>query len=144
MFLTDNFDRITRAALDFVVANLSWFYLIVTILFLGFVIFLAFSRYGKIKLGKEDEEPEFGLFSWFAMLFQAGMGIGVIFWGVSEPVMHYATQPPYGGPRRTRLRLPNCSCSIRSSTGGCTPGRSTLSSPSLSRTSTSARTNRGL
>src|SRR5918998_1692754 len=97
VFLTDNFDRATRAALEFVVADLSWFYLIVTTLFLAFVVFLAFSRYGKIKLGKEDEEPEFGLFSWFAMLFQAGMGIGVIFWAVSEPVLHYATQPPYGG-----------------------------------------------
>ena len=97
IFLKDNFDRVTRAALEFVVADLSWFYLIVTTLFLGFVVFLAFSRYGKIKLGKEDEEPEFGLFSWFAMLFQAGMGIGVIFWAVSEPVLHYATQPPYGG-----------------------------------------------
>ncbi|HLL56607.1 MAG TPA: BCCT family transporter [Rubrobacteraceae bacterium] len=97
VLLTDNFDKVTRAALEFVVADLSWFYLIVTTLFLVFVLFLAFSRYGKIKLGKEDEEPEFGMFSWFAMLFQAGMGIGVIFWGVSEPVLHYASQPPYGG-----------------------------------------------
>ncbi len=97
VFFTGSFDRLTKSALDFVVSDLSWFYLIVTTFFLAFVLFLAFSRYGKVKLGKEDEEPEFGLFSWFAMLFQAWMGIGVIFWGVSEPVMHYAAEPPYGG-----------------------------------------------
>ncbi len=110
VFLTSSFDAVTRTALEFVVADLSWFYLIVTTFFLAFVLFLAFSRYGKIKLGKEDEEPEFGMFSWFAMLFQAGMGIGVIFWGVSEPVIHYATQPPYGGaepntPEAARLSI---------------------------------------
>jgi glycine betaine transporter len=96
VFFTGNFDRVTKVALDFIVANLSWFYLIVTTFFLAFILFLAFSRHGRIKLGKPDEEPEFGLFAWFAMLFQAGMGIGVIFWGVSEPVIHYAAEPPYG------------------------------------------------
>ncbi len=110
VFFTSSFDAVTKAALDFVVADLSWFYLIVTTFFLAFVLFLAFSRYGKIKLGKEDEEPEFGMFSWFAMLFQAGMGIGVIFWGVSEPVVHYASEPPYGGaepntPEAARLSI---------------------------------------
>ncbi len=96
VLFTDNFDSVTKTLRSSLVSNLSWFYLLMTTFLLAFVIYLAFSRYGKIKLGKEDEEPEFGRFAWFAMLFQAGMGIGVIFWGVSEPVMHYASNPPYG------------------------------------------------
>src|SRR3712207_9095230 len=62
--------------------------------FLVFIIYLAFSRYGKIKLGAPDDEPEFGNFAWFAMLFQAGMGIGLVFWGVAEPVFSYHAPPP--------------------------------------------------
>src|SRR5690625_1166415 len=62
-----------------------------------FVIYLAFSKYGKIKLGKDDDEPEYSTFSWFAMLFSAGMGIGLVFWGVAEPVSHYFV-PPFGEP----------------------------------------------
>lgn len=50
---------------------------------LGFVIWLAFSRYGEVRLGKEGEEPEFGRVSWIAMLFQAGMGLALVLWGVS-------------------------------------------------------------
>ncbi len=69
--------------------------MIATTFFLGFVIVLAFSRYGKIRLGKEGERPEFGWFSWVAMLFQAGMGLAIVFWGVSEPVTHYS-DPPFG------------------------------------------------
>ena len=64
---------------------------------LGLVLacaFLAFSRYGDLKLGGEDEEPEFSLTAWFAMLFAAGMGIGLVFWGVAEPLSHYGTPPP--------------------------------------------------
>ena len=56
--------------------------------------FLAFSRYGDLKLGDEDEEPEFSLGAWFAMLFSAGMGIGLVFWGVAEPISHYTNAPP--------------------------------------------------
>jgi glycine betaine transporter len=55
---------------------------------------LAFSRYGDLKLGGEDDEPEFTVGSWFAMLFAAGMGIGLVFWGVAEPISHYGTPPP--------------------------------------------------
>ncbi len=96
VLFTENLDQVTADMLGFVVVNLPWFYLLVTTFFLGFVVFLAIGPYGKLRLGKEGEEPEFGRFAWFAMLFQAGMGIGVIFWGVSEPVMHYA-DPPFDG-----------------------------------------------
>ena len=88
VFLPTNFDSATRAMLGFVVQNLSWLYMIMATFFLAFVIVLAISRYGKIKLGKEDDEPEFDRFSWVAMLFQAGMGLAIVFWGDSEPVLH--------------------------------------------------------
>ncbi len=75
--------------------TLGWMYLLTATLVLVFVVYLAFSRYGKIRLGAPGEKPEFGRFSWFAMLFQAGMGIGIVFWGVSEPLIHYS-DPPFG------------------------------------------------
>ncbi|CAN5246539.1 glycine betaine transporter OpuD [soil metagenome] len=95
VLFTSSFGAVTRASFSFIVSNLSWFYMISTTLFLVFVIVLAFSRYGKIRLGKEGEEPEFGRFSWIAMMFQAGMGLALVFFGASEPLTHYA-DPPFG------------------------------------------------
>jgi glycine betaine transporter len=74
--------------------NFGWLYLWVVLALVMFASFLAFSRYGDLKLGGEDDEPEFSIGSWFAMLFAAGMGIGLVFWGVAEPVSHYMTPPP--------------------------------------------------
>jgi glycine betaine transporter len=74
--------------------NFGWLYLWVVLGLVLFAAFAAFSRYGNLKLGGEDEEPEFSAGSWFAMLFAAGMGIGLVFWGVAEPVSHYVTAPP--------------------------------------------------
>jgi glycine betaine transporter len=74
--------------------NFGWLYLWIVLGLVLFAAFLAFSRYGNLKLGGEDEEPEFSAGSWFAMLFAAGMGIGLVFWGVAEPVSHYMTAPP--------------------------------------------------
>ncbi|MGF1472340.1 MAG: BCCT family transporter [Rubrobacteraceae bacterium] len=91
---TGSLSDVTAAILNFVLNNFGWLYLVATTLFLVFVIYLAFSRFGSVKLGKDDEEPEFGRLSWFAMLFAAGMGIGLVFWGVAEPMSHYGT-PPY-------------------------------------------------
>ena len=54
---------------------------------------IAFSKYGNIKLGPDDSEPEFSDASWFAMLFGAGMGIGLVFWGVAEPLSHFVNPP---------------------------------------------------
>lgn len=92
---TENLSAVTSMILGFVISSFGWLYLIATSLFLVFLGIMAFSRFGKIKLGKDDEEPEFGRFSWFAMLFAAGMGIGLVFWGIAEPVSHLTT-PPYG------------------------------------------------
>jgi glycine betaine transporter len=91
----ESFATVTQAFFDWIVANLGWFYLLAGNFFLAFVIILALSRYGKLRLGKDGERPEFRRFAWFAMLFQAGMGPALIFWGVAEPLMHYK-DPPFG------------------------------------------------
>lgn len=86
--------------LAWITTNFGWLYLWTVLGLVVVAAVLAFSRYGELKLGLEDEEPEFSLHSWFAMLFAAGMGIGLVFWGVAEPISHYGTPPP-GIPGRT-------------------------------------------
>ena len=73
----------------------GWFYILIATAFLGFVVFLALSRYGKVKLGPEHSEPEFSVFSWAAMLFAAGIGTDLMFFAVAEPVTQYLA-PPVG------------------------------------------------
>ncbi|WP_164100651.1 glycine betaine uptake BCCT transporter [Candidatus Laterigemmans baculatus] len=84
----------SAALLSVTTKYFGWFYLVATLGFLSFVLYLAFSRHGNVKLGLDDDEPKYGNRSWFAMLFSAGMGIGLVFWGVAEPVSHYQTPPP--------------------------------------------------
>ncbi len=96
----DNLQTVSSGAQSFLQSKFGWFYLIAASIILLFVIFLAFSKFGNIKLGKEDDEPDYSRFSWFAMLFSAGMGIGLVFWGVAEPVSHYFV-PPFGDPEST-------------------------------------------
>ncbi len=88
---------VMQFALSATISRFGWFYLLSMFGFLVFALYLAFSRYGKIRLGGEDAEPDFTRHSWFSMLFAAGMGIGLVFWGVAEPLSHYAT-PPSGIP----------------------------------------------
>lgn len=76
-------------------SDFGWFYLLSVVFFIGFLVYIAFSKYGQIRLGKEGEKPEHSTFSWFFMLFAAGMGIGLVFWSVAEPMSHYL-DPPYG------------------------------------------------
>ncbi|MFY1927677.1 BCCT family transporter, partial [Achromobacter dolens] len=78
-----------------ILGNASWFYILVVAIILLSVAFLAISRYGDIKLGPDHSEPDYRNFTWFAMLFSAGMGIGLMFFGVAEPVMHFMS-PPVG------------------------------------------------
>ncbi|MEQ9823661.1 MAG: choline BCCT transporter BetT [Puniceicoccaceae bacterium] len=80
---------------SWVVESAGWFYILSVAGFLVFVIFLALSPYGTIKLGLDHSEPDYSYLSWFAMLFSAGMGIGLMFFGVAEPIMHYV-YPPVG------------------------------------------------
>jgi choline/glycine/proline betaine transport protein len=77
--------------------NMGWLYLLGVALFLFACIIIGLSEWGRIKLGPQDSEPEYGFIAWFAMLFSAGMGIGLMFFGVAEPLTHYAN-PPYGEP----------------------------------------------
>ncbi|MDG9927976.1 MULTISPECIES: choline BCCT transporter BetT [Pseudomonas] len=78
-----------------IIGNLSWVYILSVALILIAVVFLAVSRYGDIKLGPDHSEPDYSRTTWFAMLFSAGMGIGLMFFGVAEPVMHFI-EPPVG------------------------------------------------
>ncbi|WP_104127291.1 BCCT family transporter [Cryobacterium sp. Y57] len=77
-----------------VVAGLGPYYVVIVAAFVVFAIWMGLSRFGDIKLGKDDDEPEFGLMSWFSMLFAAGMGIGLVFWGASEPLTFFTTPKP--------------------------------------------------
>ena len=81
-------------ALTAITRDFGWLYLWLVLGLVVFALVLAFSRYGDLKLGNEDDEPEFSIGSWFAMLFAAGMGIGLVFWGVAEPISHYGAPPP--------------------------------------------------
>ncbi|MGB0765360.1 MAG: BCCT family transporter, partial [Luminiphilus sp.] len=78
-----------------IVRTASWFYVLVVALIGVMVIVLAVSRYGDIKLGPDHSEPDYGFLSWFSMLFAAGIGIGLMFYGIAEPVMHFLA-PPVG------------------------------------------------
>jgi glycine betaine transporter len=88
------FDKIFK----FFISNFGWAYMTCVAGFVVFCLAVAFSRFGNIRLGKDDETPEFSLSSWFAMLFAAGMGIGLVFWGVAEPIYHFAG-PPFAEPK---------------------------------------------
>ena len=80
---------------SFLVPNFGWVFILSSFGFLAFAVYLAFSRYGKIRLGGQDERPEFSTVSWVAMMFSAGMGIGLMFFGVAEPLSHMGA-PPFG------------------------------------------------
>ena len=73
--------------------NFGWFFVITVNIILIFAVYLAFSKYGKIRLGGQDAEPEFSKAAWFAMLFSAGMGIGIMFYSIGEPVTHFGEPP---------------------------------------------------
>ena len=79
----------------FLVTNFGWFYMGVVALFFFFILFIAFSRYGSVRLGPDDSRPDYTFFTWTAMLFSAGIGVGLMFFGVAEPITHFA-RPPVG------------------------------------------------
>lgn len=87
--------RVLPAALDMVTANFGWFYTGSVAAFLVFAGWAALSRVGRVLLGPDDARPDYGLLTWFSMLFSAGMGIGLLFYGVAEPMLHYV-HPPRG------------------------------------------------
>ena len=85
-------DRILNLIKDFIFVNLNWVYVWSVTLFVIFLVYLLFSKYGSIRLGDNDSRPEHSFFSWVAMLFSAGMGIGLMYFGVAEPMQHYSSQ----------------------------------------------------
>lgn len=90
------FDAIQSA----IVAGLGWYYILIVAGFIVFSLVIGFSRYGTIRLGPPDSRPDFSRVTWFTMLFSAGMGIGLVFWGVAEPLAHFES-PPRGGQPET-------------------------------------------
>lgn len=88
-----SFEDVTGNIQAFLTSTFGWYYLILVTLIVIFCLFLIFSPVGQIRLGRQDEKPEFTKISWFAMLFSAGMGIGLVFWGAAEPLSHFITPP---------------------------------------------------
>ncbi|GGG85716.1 BCCT family transporter [Staphylococcus pragensis] len=98
--LPEQFDSITSNISSWITEKLGWYYMILTTIIVFFCIFLIFSPIGKLKLGKPEDKPEFNTVSWFAMLFSAGMGIGLVFYGAAEPMADFAA-PPNADPKTT-------------------------------------------
>lgn len=90
----ENLNSVTADILKWITDNMGWLFLIAATGFVLFAIYLAFSKYGRIPLGRDGEAPEYRTVSWIAMMFSAGMGIGLMFYGASEPLAHYVTAPP--------------------------------------------------
>ncbi|ASN07240.1 BCCT family transporter [Virgibacillus necropolis] len=93
-----NLKEITATVTTFISVHFGWYYLIIIMIMLVFCIYLTFSKFGKVKLGKDGDKPEFSLISWFAMLFSAGMGMGLVFWTTAEPISHAFKSTPGADP----------------------------------------------
>ena len=94
---TGSLGSASDAALGWTVTSMGWLFVLTASSFVVFVIWLAAGRFGDIPLGNDGEKPEFSTVSWIAMMFSAGMGIGLMFYGVSEPLSHFVTPPPGTG-----------------------------------------------
>jgi choline/glycine/proline betaine transport protein len=109
MFMPKEMGNVANAVFAFLTTDFGWLYLLTVGFFIVFVYGIAFSRFGKIKLGKDDDKPEFTNFQWFSMLFGGGMGIGLVFWSVAEPMMDYLSPPMGTGSTpdamRTAMRI---------------------------------------
>ncbi|MFJ8630053.1 BCCT family transporter [Streptomyces sp. NPDC093568] len=102
---TDSLESVSTKMLNGLIHNGGWAFMLAASGFVVFALWLAISRYGRIHLGAEGEEPEFRTVSWVAMMFSAGMGIGLMFYGVSEPLAHYTTPPPGTDPADSAERM---------------------------------------
>ncbi|MFG2332953.1 BCCT family transporter [Streptomyces sp. NPDC048604] len=102
---TDSLEDVSSTLLTGLIHNGGWAFMLAASGFVVFALWLAISRYGRITLGQEREGPEFRTISWIAMMFSAGMGIGLMFYGVSEPLAHYGTPPPGTHPADSAERM---------------------------------------
>ena len=91
------FSSVASAVKSFIGVYFGWFYILSTTLFLVFVIFIAMSRWGRLRLGPDGSKPEFDSWSWISMMFTAGMGIGLVYYGVAEPLTHFQNPPQIPG-----------------------------------------------
>ncbi|MBV1779319.1 BCCT family transporter [Paeniglutamicibacter sp. ABSL32-1] len=91
---TASLSAASNVALSWVTENTGWFFVSLASFFVVFVLWLALGRFGNIPLGRDGEKPEFRTVSWISMMFSAGMGIGLVFYGVAEPLYHYVSPPP--------------------------------------------------
>ena len=89
----DRLGEVADSISGFIAHNLNWFYVLLASVFLIFLFYLAFGRFGSVVLGPPDERPDFSDFSWYSMLFSAGMGVGILFWGTAEPMSHFLNPP---------------------------------------------------
>ncbi|MFJ7249221.1 BCCT family transporter [Kitasatospora sp. NPDC098652] len=97
VFAEDSLGRTSSTALRWVLHNFGWLFVVAADVFLVLTVLLAFSRFGRIRLGRDDDEPEFSTLAWVAMMFSAGMGIGLMFYGVGEPLQLFAAPQPGSG-----------------------------------------------
>lgn len=93
---SSNFQAVTEQVRDFISNYLGWYYLLLVAVIVFFCLYIIVSPIGQIRLGDPDSKPEYSKLSWIAMLFSAGMGIGLVFWGAAEPLSHYAVSAPQG------------------------------------------------
>lgn len=107
-FISSFFPSGTTALLgvlqEWIFTNLNWVYVWSVTFFVLFLLFLVFSKYGSITLGDNDSEPEYSFFSWVSMLFAAGMGIGLMYFSVAEPISHFSDQAFNGGSEIRRAK----------------------------------------
>lgn len=108
ILVPDRFEAASATVHALIIDHFGWGYLVSASVFLVFPVLIAFSRYGNLRLGKDYEKPQYSYFGWFSMLFAAGMGIGLIFWGVAEPLSHF-TNPsahiPPGTPEAAAFAM---------------------------------------
>ncbi|MCG3086477.1 glycine betaine uptake BCCT transporter [Sporosarcina cyprini] len=98
VFASDSFETVTTNIKSFVSSSFGWYYMMLLSVLLVLSIFFIFSPFGKIRLGKDEDRPQFSTITWIAMLFSAGMGIGLVFYGAAEPLSHYAISPATAEP----------------------------------------------
>ncbi|MGC3871843.1 BCCT family transporter [Halomonas sp. GXIMD04776] len=98
LLFPDRAGQVFQAVVDFSTGTLDWYFIIVVNLYLLFCVVLAISPYGSVRLGGKDARPDYSYLAWFSMLFAAGIGIGLLFFGVLEPVYHMAVSSPLGVP----------------------------------------------
>jgi len=94
----ESFETVTTSIRSFVSTSFGWYYMLLLSVLLALSIFFIFSPFGKVRLGKDTDQPTFSTITWISMLFSAGMGIGLVFYGAAEPLSHYAIQPATAEP----------------------------------------------